>query len=510
MLVRDFALGALCVVTIGTTAASADAAPAPAKAPHRVPAVPNPQDRSIVTRHHLAIGAESISYTATAGTLTIKNDKGDPEVSVFYVAYTQDGVDRSRRPVTFLYNGGPGSSSDWVHLGAFGPRRLVMPNAQPNTGPPYQLADNQYGLLDKSDLVFVDAPGTGYSKILPKIDPKTVWGMDEDTAAFGQFIERYVTFNDRWNSPKFLLGESYGTPRSAMLVDYLQNRYMAFNGVVLLSSVLDESTIAPAPGNDLPYAIYLPTEAAVHWYYDKSPGKGSLDARLEEARTFANGPYTEALMQGDRLSHDRFVQTAAELAHLTGLSQQYVELADLRILPWRFEKELPRSERENLGRYDARYHGYVLDPLSDSQDYDPSDTATSPAYRAMFLEYSRNELNYKSDDPYIEDSDDAFSAWDWKRKSGNIWAAPSTSSDLQEAMTTNPRLRVFDAAGYFDMATPFGAAEWTFAHLRLQPALRSHVTFGYYQSGHAVYNNLEALVKLHADLDRFYDAALSQ
>ena len=466
---------------------------------------PSPQDRSVVTHHHVTINGSTIAYTATAGTITLKDDKGQPEASIFYVAYTKDGEDANRRPVTFLYNGGPGCASSPLHMLALGPRRIVVENAKPNAGAPAQIVDNSDTLLDKSDLVFIDAPGTGYSRVFPKTDPKSIYGIDQDAAAFAQFIRRYVTFNNRWNSPKFLLGESYGTPRSAVLVDYLQNREtMAMTGVVLLSSVLDFSTIAPGQGSDLAYVTYLPTEAATHWYHDNSQNKGTLQATVDAARAFANGQYADALIQGDRLPHDEFVKVAGELSRFTGLSQQYIERSNLRVQPERFEKQLLSDAGEQTGRLDARYTGYDLDPVGDSQEYDPSDSYTSPTLQSGFLSYVRNELHWSSDESYPQCNDKIFPQWDFTRKSVFNWLAPTTSGDLQDAMTQNPRLRVFVGAGYFDMATPFGAAEWTFSHLGLQPALRSHVTFGYYSSGHMVYLNPEARAKFHNDLDRFY------
>jgi carboxypeptidase C (cathepsin A) len=509
MQVRGIVSGLLCAFL--STSLVAQAAPKKA-APPRPAAKPSVQEHAVVTHHQITVDGHAISYTATAGNLILKTEKGTPEASVFYVAYTEDGADLSRRPVTFLYNGGPGAATIYLHMGALGPRRIVFPSdARPNAGPPYQLVDNQNTLLDKSDLVFIDAPGTGYSRVMPGIDNKQIFGMDQDTAAFGQFITRYVTLNERWNSPKFLLGESYGTPRSAMLVDYLQNHdNMAFNGVTLLSSVLDFSTIWPGPGNDLAFATYVPTEAAVNWYHSKAADRGSLQSVVNEARTFANGPYTQALMQGDRLPHDQFVQIAAQLSHLIGLSQHYVEQADLRVFPWRYTKELMRESGQTAGRLDARYVGYDLDTLADSSEYDPSDAASSPGFQAGFMTYIRNELNYKTDEPYRQSYGEANQNWDWTRKSIFGWLAPTTSPDLQEAMTTNPRLRVFVGCGYFDMATPFGAAEWTFSHMGLQPAIRAHVTFGYYESGHMVYMNQSALTAFHGDLDKFYDATLNQ
>ena len=505
MQARPFLIALLSAFfAVPSIAAAAAPAPAPSAAPERAGA----SDTS-VTHHTVTVGGRTIAYTATAGTITIKSDKGVPEARVFYIAYTEDGADRNRRPVTFLYNGGPGCASVPVDIGLFGPRRVLFPNAAPNVGPPYQMIDNQYSLLDKSDLVYIDAPGTGYSRLLPKVDPKTIYGIDQDAAAFGSFIYQYVTRNDRWNSPKFLLGESYGTPRSAVLVNYLQNNYsMAFNGVILLSSVLDFDTIQPGPGNDVAYVTYLPTEAAVNWYHSKAPNKGSLESVVDQARSFANGPYASALIQGDRLPRAQFTQIAMQMSHLIGLSTAYIEKADLRIIPERFEKELLRESNDNIGRLDARYVGPDLDPLGDSADYDPADTSTI-GFQSAFLSYVRNDLDWKSEEVYDMCSGDVFQQWDFTRKSVFPWLAPTTSGDLMQAMTLNPHLRVFVAAGYFDMATPFGAAEWTFSHLGLHAGLRDHITFGYYQSGHMIYLHVPSLEKFHGDMDKFYDSVLS-
>ena len=491
-------LGALFIASSVAGAAEepkAQAAPAPAAA-----------SEESITHHQVTVGGRTIAYTATAGTIVIKNDKDAPEARVFYIAYTQDGADPNTRPVTFLYNGGPGCSSVPLDMGAFGPRRVEFPNAGHNVGPPYHLVDNEYSLLDKSDLVYIDAPGTGYSRLMPKVDPKTVYGIDQDAAAFGAFIYQYVTRNNRWNSPKYLLGESYGTPRSAVLVNDLQsNDSMAFNGVILLSSVLDFDTIMPGPGNDVPYVTYVPTEAAVNWYHSKAPNKGSLQSVVSEARAFANGPYATALWEGDRLPHGEFVQIASQLSRLIGLSTSYIEKADLRVLPWRYQKELMRETGQTVGRLDARYVGYDIDQLGDSADSDPSGDATDPGFQAAFLWYVRNELGWKSDLTYSECDDSINEQWDYTRKGTPPWIAPTTSADLQQAMSANPHLRVFVAGGYFDMATPFGAAEWTFSHLDLQPPLRDHATLHFYPSGHMVYLNVDALASFHTDLDSFYN-----
>jgi len=485
--------------------AAAIAAPHPK--PHPTMA-PSSQERSSVTHHSMTLDGKTLNYTATAGTLIIKNDKGKPEVSIFYTAFAQDGADRSHRPVTFIYNGGPGCATVPLRMAAFGPRRVSFAGVTPDgITPPYHLIDNQYTLLDKSDLVFIDAPGTGYSRLMPGIDPKDVYGLDQDAIAFASFVDRYITLNDRWNSPKYLLGESYGTPRSAVLVnDLLNNQSMAFNGVILLSSVLDFHTIVPGPGDDLSYVTFLPTEAAIHWYHDTSPNKGSLDATVSEARAFAKGEYASALMEGARLPHDEYMKVANELAKLTGTTEKYVELADLRIQPQRFMKELLRSGAENIGRYDGRFKGFDFDPVGDSQDWDASDAYTSPAMHSLFLNYTRNDLGWISDETYSDCDGKINGGWDYTRKNGgNNWVAPSVSQDLQNAMTQNPQMRVFVGAGYYDMATPFGAAEWTMSHLELQPPLQSHVQIHYYESGHMVYLNVDALAKFHADLDKFFD-----
>lgn len=507
MHMRTILTSFLVAAMLAGATGSAFAAAARPTAPHPS-AVPAPQERRSVTHHHLTIGGRTIAYTATAGTLILKDKKGQPAVSEFYVAYTEDGADSSHRPVTFLYNGGPGAATVFLHMGAFGPRRIVFGDVKPSGGAPYSLVDNQQSLLDQSDLVFIDAPGTGYSRLLPKTDPKEFFGVDQDRDAFGQFIHRYVTLNNRWNSPKFLLGESYGTPRSAVLVDYMQNHYnMSFNGVTLLSCAIDFDTLIPGPGNDLAYETLLPTEAAVAWYHDKSAQKPALSSVVNDARAYAFGPYAEALMQGTRLPQEQRAQVAARVAQLTHLSQNYVELANLRVDPSRFEKELMRQSGENVGRLDARYTGYDLDVLGDSQDYDPSDSQTSGAFQGAFESYARNELQWVSDEEYRQINGEANRTWDWRRDETFPWLAPTTSPDIREAMTTNPRLRVFVGAGYFDLATPFAGAEWTFSHLGLPNELQSHITFGYYDSGHMVYLHEPALVKFHSDLVRFYQEA---
>ncbi len=510
----------LCVLSIlspvAVLAAKAPAKAAPAKA-HAAKAKPKPKptpnahDKKSVTHHSITINGTRIQYTATAGTIVLSNAKHQPEASIFYVAYTKDGVPANQRPVTFIYNGGPGCASSPLHMLGFGPRKIVIANAAPNAGAPAKIVDNPDTLLDASDLVFIDAPGTGYSRLFPKTNPKTIYGIDQDAAAFAQFIRRYITYNNRWNSPKYLFGESYGTPRSAALVDRLLNQdTIAMNGVILLSSVLDFDTIAPGPGNDLPYITYLPTEAATHWYHEKASSRGSLQAVVAKARAFANGPYASALLQGSRLPHDQFVSIAKQLASLTGVSEKYAEQSNLRMQPQRFEKQLMREEGLQTGRLDARYTGYDEDQIGDSAEFDPSDSYTSPVLQSGFISYVRNELNWKSKAAYPQCNFKVNGQWDYTRKNVWNWLAPTTSGDLQDAMTQNPKMRVFVGAGYFDMATPFGAAEWTFSHLGLQPALQSHFAIHYYHSGHMVYLNPTSHAHLHNDVAHFIETTDGQ
>jgi carboxypeptidase C (cathepsin A) len=439
----------------------------------------------------------------------LRGERHEPTASMFYVTYTKDNAAPQARPITFCYNGGPGSSTIWLHMGSIGPKRVVTPNATAAAPAPFELSDNPYSLLDKTDLVFVDAVGTGFSRVVGKATGKSFWGVDEDVRAFGQFIERYITRNARWNSPKFLFGESYGTTRSANLVNYLQNRGMAFNGVVLVSTVLNFETLIPQSGNDLPYIAFLPTEAAAAWYHNKVPDRPSdLGRFLDDARRFAASEYAAALMKGASVSASEENAVAAVLHRYTGLSESYIRESKLRVPPWRFEKELLRPQEETLGRLDSRFLGYDLDTMGDSADYDPADVAVSGAFVGAFNTYVRGTLHYVSDERYYPTHYDVVSrGWNWNRGERSNPLATNVGDDLQEAMTKNPHLRVFSANGYYDFATPFFGTEYTLAHLSLPSALQSHITYGYYESGHMIYLHTPSLAKLRADLSRFYDSA---
>lgn len=495
------------VFTAPAWAASADsqtagaaAQPAPAK------------ETQSVTHHSIRLDGDTIRYTATAGNLILKDD-GKQTASVFYIAFTRDGVDDpGKRPVTFAYNGGPGGSSVLVDIGGFGPMRVATNDPKPTPPAPYTLKQNPYSLLDKTDLVFIDAVGTGFSHTLGKTKGKVFYGVDQDVKAFGQFIERYITENSRWNSPKFLLGESYGTPRSAMLAKWLQDDGVALNGVVLLSSILnfnDEFWFQPEGSSDLPYELYLPSYAAIAWYHDKLANKPTdLAAFIDRVRRFTLGEYADALAAGDRLSAARRNAVAAQLEAYTGVDKQYWLNANLRVNPGRFEKELLRGERRTVGRYDGRYEGIDRDAAGEYIDYDPSGTAMFPAVVAAFHAYLKGGLKYHSDRHYEFLSYKVNGAWDWHHRiDGQKYPVPDTLPDLREAMTQNPHLMVFSGNGYFDLATPFFKTEYELNHMQLDPSLRKNIVFGHYRTGHMIYIRDKALKTLKADLAKFYDRA---
>jgi len=481
------------------------AAPAPDPLPSALP-LPVPKEESAITHHTARIGGREISYTATAGTVLLKNDKDEATASVFYVAYTAEGLGATAaRPVTFAYNGGPGGSSALIHLGAFGPRTVVTSNGETTPPPPYTVVDNEDSLLDKSDLVFIDAVGTGFSKIVGRGTAKDFYGVDGDGKAFAQFIRRYITTNDRWNSPKYLAGESYGTTRSVVLSKMLQDDGITLNGITLISTVLGFPTLIAQSGNDLPYWLYLPSEAAVAAYHHKLPTEpGNLPAFLQTVRAFASGQYLHALALGAALSSADRDAIAQQLHADTGLPVDYIVRSHLRIPPERFEKELLGSDDKTVGRYDGRFSTFDVDPVGDSADTDPSSDAVFGAFTAAFNQYVRDELHFKSDAKYEFLSFDVNSQWDWKRGDHTRPSALDVAGDLRDAMTANPYLRVFSANGIYDLATPFFATEYSLTHLGIAPELQSHITYGYYPAGHMIYINPAAHAALKHDLAAFY------
>jgi carboxypeptidase C (cathepsin A) len=499
----------LTIPAYADDAPAAKTADAPASA-----ADDKPKEDSAVSHHSVSVGGSTIKYTATAGTLLIRDDKDEPTASIFYVAYTQDGTDLGKRPVTFLYNGGPGSASIWLHMGSVGPKRVVVADAQPSPNAPYSLIDNQYSLLDKTDLVFIDAIGTGYSHAVGKSKDKDFWGVDQDGKAFSQFIQRYLSKNGRWNSPKYLMGESYGTTRSALISNMLTDDGVALNGVILVSSILDFSTESFNVGNDLPFITNLPSYAAVAYYHDKlKPKPADFKAFIQEVRTFAFGEYADALMKGDKLDAATRADVLKKLSQYSGLSETYLTESQLRIFPGRFMKELTRDEGHMVGRLDSRYTGFDLDNAGEGPDFDPANVYISGPYSAAFHSYMQDQLNYTPDRIYKLSADGANRGWDWKHSNGfNPWwpGSLNVAEDLRQAMSQNPHLKVFVANGWYDLATPFGASEYTFDHLGLDATLRANVQFGYYESGHMIYLHVPALQTLKADLAKFYDATATR
>jgi len=464
------------------------------------------EERTVSSRHTAVVDGRSLPYTATAGTLTIRDAEGKPTASIFYTADTLDGAPGSRRPVTFFYNGGPGSASLWLRMGSFGPMRIQTTNAQYIRPAPFNFTANPDTLLGTTDLVFIDAPGTGYSRPLGDAKPADFYGVDQDADAFSRAILRYVTKFDRWGSPKFLFGESYGTTRSGALAYQLQQRGMALNGVVLLSSIMNYGR--RQPGLDRDFINYIPSYATTAWYHHKMANPPATAAEAAaEARAFAAGPYAAALEKGQTLSKQEEDSVAQQMSALTGLSPQFIENADLRVDLSQFRKELLRDQRLTVGRYDSRYTGVDPNASGDSPDFDASDVAISGAFVGTLQSYLANDLGYRTDMPYRMSARDADGfKWDFKHQAPGVRFTlndPDTALDLAAAMRTNPYLKVLSLNGYYDMATPFFGTEYDLNHMMLDPAQARNLEFRYYPSGHMVYLNPDALHLMRLDVERF-------
>ena len=479
--------------------------------------IPIPKEETAITQHQQTVGGRTIHYTATVGNLLLNKEDHDqlekPYHSIFYVAYTEDGADAKTRPVTFLYNGGPGSATIWLEMGSVGPMRVLTNSPEPTHDAPFQVVPNEYSLLDKSDLIFIDAPGTGYSRPVGKGTVKDVAGVDEDLHAFTKFIIRYIDVNKRWNSPKFLFGESYGTTRSAGLSATLNEEGVQLNGIVLLSSILNYN--ARSAGLDNNYLTDFPSFAAIAWYHNKVANKPAniLDF-VQQAREFARGPYAQALYAGNALSDADADKIAQQMSGFIGLNPTFIKNSNLRISATRFRKELLRDQNKILGRYDARFEGPDAEAAGDNPGYDPSDTGISGAYIASFHDYLENELKFVSKETYNNSGPGLNQEWDWKHRGagggrgfGGQQTMPYVAGDLGDTIRKNPHLKVFAANGIFDLATPFTATEWELAHMGTESKMRANVTWGYYPAGHMVYLNVDALKSFREDLSKFYDSA---
>lgn len=487
-------------------------AAAPASKPAQ-PYVP-PATPDAVSHHVNHVNGQTIPYTARAGTITLRNDKDQITARMFYVAYTKDGADSNKRPVTFFYNGGPGSSTIWLRMASYGPVRVKVDNAQSTPPAPYTLLDNSDSLLDKTDEVFVDAPNTGYSRVLGAGKPEDFMGVDQDGRAFTQFIQRYLTQSNRWNSPKFLFGESYGTTRDAVLVNMLQNANVQINGVVFLSSVLNFGLtglggFTPIGGGDWAYVLYLPTEAATAWYHHRAATHASLPVFLREVEDFAGNEYLHALSQGDQLSSSERESVIHKLHGYLGVSEQYIRNSHMRIPYYYYTKELLRDRDIVLGRYDSRYATYGVDRMSDTPDWDPSDVGMNSAVVSTWSRYIRDDLHYYTNTQYRPVAYRGLLGAPWDFHHNGQDPPANVVPDVAAAMSQNPHLQIFSGNGYYDFATPYFATYYTFEHMDIAPQLQKNITFGFYDSGHMVYLNPAARARFKADLDHWYDKTLT-
>jgi carboxypeptidase C (cathepsin A) len=478
-------------------------------------AKPAPKDNLVVTHHAVRIGGREIKYTVTAGTMVLKEETADrekeaegekPRAQVFFVAYTRDGDDsKAKRPLTFSFNGGPGSSSVWLHLGVLGPRRVVLEDDGKLPKPPYELTDNEYSLLDQTDLVFIDPMNTGYSRPVEGVKPKEWHGFKKDIQSVGDFIRLYTTRTSRWLSPKFLIGESYGTTRAAGLSGYLQERHgMYLNGIMLISAVLDFTTVDFNINNDLPYILFLPVYTATAWYHDVLQPHRPLQTWLKEAEEFALGDYAGALLKGDGLSKEEREQIIGKVAMYTGVSKQFVERSRLRIHAFHYFKELLRERGLTVGRLDSRFTGRDRLGVNEYAEYDPLLTNVMGPYTAGFYDYIRSELKFESDLPY-EILSEFVHPWSYAEFENQY---VNVAESLRKAMTFNPYLKVFVANGYYDLGTPYFATEYTFDHLGLDENLRKNISMEYYEAGHMMYIHLPSLRQMKKDLANFIKSAM--
>ena len=453
-----------------------------------------------VTRHSGTFGGQRVAYTATASETFLRAEDGTARAAIFSVSYVREPRDPSR-PVTFLFNGGPGSGSVWLHMGAFGPRRVAIPSDGSDDGaPPFPIVDNPDSLLDVTDLVFIDPVGTGFSHALGDTDPADYYGVTKDARSIAQFIRLWLNENGRWNSPKYLGGESYGTTRTAAVLNQLEGAYndVSLNGIILISTVLDFGAGADTPGNEMSYILNLPSMAATALYHGKAQAP-SVEQFVEEARRFAIGPYARALLQGSALGAEERAAVRRELARFTGLSETYLEQADLRVLPGRFYKELLRDRGLTVGRLDARYTGRDYDNAGETPDNDPSFYGIDGGYTAAVNQHLRETLGFRTDRSYVTIG--PVGPWDWRLGDGRdsdvyMNVAPYVGRALRE----NSGLRVFVGQGYYDFATPFFAAEYSLTRTGI-PQDRIH--YEYYGSGHMMYVRDEDRTKLSRDVRAF-------
>ena len=486
----------------------AAAQPRPSETPRPTPQV-QPDEPPIVSRHTIRVGGRQLSYTTTTGYMPIKNAvSGETEARIFYMAYTLDNPPATR-PLMFSFNGGPGSASVWLHLGALGPRRVKMLDDGLMPPPPYQMEDNQETWFTETDLVFIDPVGTGYSRATrPELASK-FFGVNGDIESVGEMIRMYLGRNDRWMSPLFLVGESYGTTRAAGLSNWLFDHGIALNGIALVSTVMNFQTIRFADNNDLPLVLMLPSYTATAWYHKKLPSalqSKSLEQVVDDARKFAANEFTPAMLKIDSLSASERTALLEKMSAFTGLSKTFIDQNNFRVELGEFNKELLRNERRTTGRLDSRFKGIDRDAAGDGPDSDPSMNAIRPPYTSAFNSYVRSELGYKSDVEYYILGGGITAPWNYNVT--NQYA--DTSIPLKNAMAKNPYMKIFVAQGYYDMATPFYAAEYTFSAMNLDPTLRKNINFEYYEAGHMMYIEKNSLAKLKRDAAAFFQRSVNK
>lgn len=472
---------------------------------------PTPKDNLVESKHSIKIGGRTIKYTVTTGTIVLKEEIMDkekdaevekPRAQIFFIAYTKDGVkDKAKRPITFSFNGGPGSSSVWLHMGVLGPRRVVLTDEGELPPPPFKLTDNQYSVLDETDLVFIDPMSTGFSRPVEGEKSKEWHTFSKDIASVGDFIRLYATRYNRWLSPKFLAGESYGTTRAAGLSGYLQDRHgMILNGLMLISAVLDFTTIDFNFNNDLPYILFLPAYAATAWYHKKLNFKETLQTVIKEAEEFAKGEYASALLKGASLTPEERANIVQKLSRYTGISQEFIQRSDLRILDRHYFKELLRERGKTVGRLDSRFTGIDRTGVTESIEYDPLFAQVSGPYTAAFNDYIRTELKFETDLPYEILSEKVWTNWSYGYFQNQYVNVAET---LRQSMTFNKYLKVFVANGYYDLGTPYFATQYTFDHLSLDESLRKNIRMEYYEAGHMMYVHMPSLKEMKKDLAKF-------